>query len=434
MLALHGGTPTLSPGAVAPWPQITTEDRAAVLRALDSATPWRWPMDVVASLEDAWSEHIGMPYVLAANSGTAALHMAVVAAGVEPGDEVIVPADTFLASASCVLQSNGIPVFADTDYATFNIDPSAVRDKVTDRTKAIIAVDLNGLPADYDAIQKVADANGLTLIEDASQAHGATYHGRPAGSLGALSGASLNGSKCLSALGEGGLFAAQDPQHCMLARRVLMFGEEVPGQGRDYNSRMMGWNYRIDVLGAAFAASQLRRLAQMSATRQTNGAALSAALAEVPGIRVPRVPAGRTHVYFFYPLLVEPEQLGVDMPVWAFREALRQAAQAEGLGIMRWQPSPIPHQVLFQELRGYGRGCPWTCHLAKPGREYASERYPVAEEVCLRRLVLGQSFSSLGPPNDLRTMRLFAEVFYKILVEELDSFLDVVREIANNRD
>jgi len=428
VLAIDGGTPVIPEGTFAPWPHILDEDRAAVLRALDRATPWHWPMATVTELEEAWARLTGMPYVLAANSGTAALHMAVVAAGVEPGDEVLVPADTFLATASCVLQANAIPVFVDTEPDTFTIDPERVAEAVTGRTKAIIAVDLHGLPADYDRLTGVARAHGLTLIEDAAQAHGATCRGRPVGSLGELSGASLNGSKCLSALGEGGLFATRDEEQWRLARRVLMFGEELPDQGRDYNARMMGWNYRIDVLAAAFAGSQIGRLAEMTRCRQANGAALSAALDGVAGIQRPIVPTGRTSVHFFYPLLVRPEELGLDdVPVEAFRDAVEKAASAEGLGIMRWQPRPVPEQTLFQDLRGYGRGCPWTCGHARPGRVYRGTDHPVAQDTCRRRLVLGQSFSSLGPPNGPRTMRAAADVFHKLLVEERDALITLAR-------
>ncbi|MGK5627495.1 DegT/DnrJ/EryC1/StrS family aminotransferase [Streptomyces sp. URMC 123] len=431
MLALDGGSPVIGKGQVAPWPHIVDDDRAAVLRAMDDATPWHWPMRTVQELEDAWAEFTGMPYVLAANSGTAALHMAIAAAGVEPGDEVLVPADTFLASASCVLQANAVPVFVDSDPETFTVDPALVAERITPRTRAVVAVDLNGLPADYDALAGITRRHGLTLIEDAAQAHGATYHGRPVGSLGDMSGASLNGSKTLSALGEGGLFATRDAEQFKLARRVLMFGEELPGQGRDYNARIMGWNYRIDVLAAAFARSQLGRLEEMSRVRRENGAALTEALAGIPGIRPPAVPEGMTHVYFFYPLLVRPEDLGLDdLPVAAFRDAVEKAVNAEGLGIMRWQHQPVPAQTLFQERRGYGRGCPWTCGHAEPGRVYRPEEYPVAEDICRRRLVLGQSFSSLGPPNDLATMRAFADVFHKVLVEERDAVVSLARRIA----
>lgn len=433
MLALDGGTPVVPEKAIAPWPQITDDDRFAVLRAMDAAVPWHWPMAPVEQLERAWSEEIDMPYVLAANSGTAALHMAIAACGIGPGDEVVVPADTFLATASCVLQANAIPVFADVDRATFNLDPARVEQHITERTRAIIAVDLNGLPADYVRLREVARRHGLALIEDAAQAHGASQHGRAVGALGDLSGASLNGSKTLSALGEGGLFATRDEEQFRLARRVMMFGEELPGQSRDYNARMMGWNYRIDVLAAAFARSQLRRLPEMSRVRSANGTRLTEGIRDLPGLTAPTVPDGSTHVYFFYPILVEPEQLGLDdIPVAAFREALRTAMVAEGVPMMRWQPQPVPAQAVFQERRGYGQGCPWTCGPARREMVYRPEDFPVAADICRRRLVLGQSFSSLGPPNDDATMDLFAKAFTKVMIDERDALVALARAEAES--
>jgi perosamine synthetase len=434
MLALNGGAPVIPVGAIAPWPHITAEDRAAVLDVMDKSTPWRWPLEPVHALEAAWSDATGMPHVLAANSGTAALHMAVAAAGVGPGDEVIVPADTFLASASCVLQSNAIPIFVDTRFDTYNIDPERIAERVTTRTRAIIAVDLNGLPADYTELRTIADRYGLTLIEDAAQAQGAHYQGQAVGALGDMSGTSLNGSKCLSALGEGGLFAARDHQQYRLARRVMMFGEEIPKQGRDYNARIMGWNYRMDVFAAGFARSQLRRLAAMTEVRRANGAALTEALRAVDGIALPEVPANRTHVYFFYPILLRPEELGIDdIPIAAFRDAAARAISAEGLPISRWQHQAVPMQTLFQDMRGYGNGCPWNCGHASPGHSYRADDYPVAKEICLRRLVLGQSLSSFGPPNDLTTMALYAEALYKVLVDERDELVQLARSEASQR-
>jgi len=433
MLAANGGDPVISAPAAA-WPQITDDDRAAVLAALDRASPWRWPMEPVQELEEAWSEWTGMPYVVAANSGTAALHMAVAACGIGPGDEVIVPADTFLASASCVLQANAIPIFCDVDRDTFNIDPARVEAAITERTRAILAVDLNGLPADYRPLRELARRHGLALIEDAAQAHGASYDGQPAGALGDLSGASLNGSKTLSALGEGGLFATRDPDQHRLARRVLMFGEELPGQGRDYNARMMGWNYRIDVLAAAFARSQLRRLAEGCRVRAENGERLTKQLAGVPGLRTPAIPDGSTHVYFFYPILVEPEAIGLtDVPVAAFRDAVEKAMNAEGAAMMRWQPQPVPMQTLFQEMRGYGQGCPWSCGPARPGVRYQPGDYPVATDICERRLVMGQTFSSFGPPTDTHRMDLYAEAFRKVFVDERDALVALARQEAGSR-
>ena len=416
MLAINGGTPVVACDDIAPWPEVTDADRAAVLRAVDRSTPWRWPLPDVQELEANWAQHTGMRFAVAANSGTGALHMAVAAADIGPGDEVLVPADTFLASATCVLQANAVPVFVDVDPVTYTIDPAQVRRHITERTRAIVAVDLHGLPADYDPLRAVAREHDLVLIEDGAQAHGARYRGTPVGGLGDMAGCSLNGSKTLSALSEAGLFTTNDQRWHENALRVLMFGDEIRGMTREYNARIMGWNYRMHSLGAAFARSQLERLPTMSAARGANGDRLAKALLDVPGVRPPAVPEDRTHVYFFFPMLVEPEATGLDINVDAFRTAVKVALRAEGVPVDEWQRVPVPGQTLFQELRGYGRGCPWLCGPARPGRAYRVEDYPVALDICRRRLVLGSSTSAFGPGNDGVVDR-FGEAFHKVLVE-----------------
>lgn len=428
MLAIDGGTPVVADGEIAPWPEVTDDDRDAVLRAVDRSAPWRWPLPDVQELESAWAAHTGTRFAVAANSGTGALHMAIAAADIGPGDEVLVPADTFLASATCVLQANAVPIFVDVDPVTGNIDPEDAERRVTDRTRAIVAVDLHGLPADYEALRAVASRHDLVVIEDGAQAHGATYRGTPVGALGDMAGCSLNGSKTLSALSEGGLFTTDNEQWHQKALRVLMFGDEIRGMTRDYNARIMGWNYRMHSLGAAFARSQLRRLPEMSAARSANGDRLAAALRDVAGVRPPVVPTDRTHVYFFFPVMVEPEAAGLDLDVDVFRTTVKAALRAEGVPVDEWQRVPVPGQTLFQELRGYGRGCPWSCGPARGGITYRAEDYPVALDVCRRRLVLGSSTAALGPANSPLIDR-FAEAFHKVLVEHRDD----LRRLASCR-
>lgn len=436
MLAIDGGPQTIPEGSISPWPHITDEDRTAVLKALDDATPWRWPIESVQELEAAWAQYVGTDFAVACNSGTAALHMGVSACEIGPGDEVLVPADTFLASASCVLQANAIPVFVDVDPVTYNIDPTRVEERLSERTRAIVAVDLHGLPADYDALRKIADRYDLFIIEDGAQAHGATYKGERVGALGDVAGCSLNGSKCLSALGEGGLFTTDDERKRDYAERVLTFGERLrERQEREYDARLVGWNYRLDPLEAAFARSQLGRLPEMSEQRTRNGDRLTEALAEVPGLRTPTVPEHSTHVYFFYPLLVKPEELGLDdVPVEVFRQVLKNTLRAEGLPIEEWQRRPVPGQTLFQEMTGYGRGCPWSCGHSRSGLSYHPEEYPVALEVCQHRLVIGGSSGAFGPPNGIELMNLYAEAFHKVLVEHRSGLIEAVRLAATTGD
>ncbi len=425
-LAALGGTRAVPEGMIAPWPWITEEDKKAVMEALDEVRGWRYPAPNVAALEKEWSQYTGMEYALAANSGTAALHMAVAAAGIGPGDEVLVPAFTFLASASCVLHSNGIPIFVDIDPKTATIDPARLEERITDRTKAIIAVDIHGLPADYDAIHAVAKKHNLTVIEDASQAQGAVYKGKKVGGLAELVGCSLNGSKNLSALSEGGLFTTSNQKYYELADRVRMFGEEVkPGEPRRYNAYMMGWNYRFDELEAAFTRSQLRRLDAMTALRQRNCEFLTDRISQLPGIETPYVPQDRTHSYFFYVIRVKPEKFGLDEPVARIRDGIQRALAAEGVPAGRWQTVTVPGQSLFQIRDGYGKGCPWSCPFARQDIRYNCDEYPEAQALVDEFLAIGHSFGGLGPPNDLKLMKYYAEAFEKVLTSPISELLEL---------
>jgi dTDP-4-amino-4,6-dideoxygalactose transaminase len=203
-LAVFGGDSVVPEGLVVHWPNVTQEDKAAVMAVLDRGILWGEDSPETAALEKEWAEYVGTRFCLATNSGTAALHMAVAAAGIGPGDEVITSALTFLASASCVLHHNAIPVFADIDPDTFNVTAQTIAERITERTKAIIPVHLHGLPADMDEILALARKHGLTVIEDACQAHGATYKGRKVGGLADSAAFSLNTTKNLAG-GEGGV-------------------------------------------------------------------------------------------------------------------------------------------------------------------------------------------------------------------------------------
>ncbi len=430
-LAIKGGERTVPEGMIKPWPWITEEDKKAVMEALEKATPWRYPFEEITALEQEWAEFTGMKHCLACNSGTASLHMCVAAAGIGPGDEVLVPAFTFLASASCVLHSNGIPIFVDIEPNTCTIDPNKIEERITDRTKAIIAVDIHGMPCYYDEIHAIAEKYGLYVIEDGAQAHGSTYKGKPVGSLGHMAGCSLNGSKNLSALAEGGLFTTNDDHLAELAARVRMFGEVVrPGEPRKYNAYMMGWNYRTDPLQAAFARSQLRRLPEMTAARQANCEHLTKRIRELPGIKVQEVPPDRTHSYFFYVWRCQPYKDGIDVPVWAFRDALAECLQAEGVPARRWQRYTIPEQSLFQFRDGYGKGCPWSCPHARQGIVYDGAEYPEAKRLIEEFLCVGHSTGGLGPPNGIELMDLYGDAFEKVLVDHQDELIAMAKEKA----
>jgi perosamine synthetase len=390
-LAIHGGPSVVVPGRIEErWPLVTEEDIAAVTAVLRGGR-LSWINDqAVPALERQWADYVGARHCIAFNSGTAALHAAVAAAGVEPGDEVVVPALTFLASASAVIHHQGLPVFIDVDPETYTLDPARLEDLITARTRAVVAVHLHGLPADLDPILAIARRRGIKVIEDAAQAPGALYHGRRVGAIGDMSATSIMAGKNLPTAGEGGLFATDDPELRDRADMVKMFGERLrPGEGREYNALTMGWNYRFSSLLAAFTVSQLTRLNANTAAVQQGARYLAAGLAEIPGLVPPRVPAGRTHVYHHFRFRVDPQAAGVDLPAGRFRKALQELMAAEGVPLIEYQNRPVPGQLLFQERRGYGRGCPWSCGHALREIRYDIHDYPATLDVIRSTLLVG---------------------------------------------
>src|SRR5437879_1645550 len=202
-------------GAVNPrrWPIVTHEDRAAVARVLDRGVLSGTGSPEIRGLEAEFAAAIGARFCLATNSGTSALHIALAAAGVGPGDEVIIPALSFIATAQAVLHQGATPVFSDIDLVTYNLDPADAARRVTPRTRAIVPVHLHGLPADMDAINTLAQRAGLTVIEDRARAHGAALRGRAVGTLGTMAAFSLNSTKNLPA-GEVGRFVQSSGELC----------------------------------------------------------------------------------------------------------------------------------------------------------------------------------------------------------------------------
>src|SRR5919198_1270698 len=208
-LALTGGRPVVPFDRHREWPDVRPEDREAVLAVLDRGLFCGANAPEITALQDEWAEYLGVKHCLALNSGTAALHCCLAAAGVRAGDEVIVPAYTFSATAMAVAHQGAVPVFVDVHRRTYNLDPEKIEEKLTERTRAILAVHLHGLPADMDEIHAVANRHGLAVIEDAAQSHGALYRGRKTGTLAPCAAFSINATKNLSG-GEGGFFVTDD--------------------------------------------------------------------------------------------------------------------------------------------------------------------------------------------------------------------------------
>jgi dTDP-4-amino-4,6-dideoxygalactose transaminase len=423
-LALHGGAPVVDKQDHALWPEITDEDRAEVLAVLDRGVLCGVNAPALVGLERDWAGYLGVAHCVATNSGTAALHTATVSLGIQPGAEVIVPAHTYISTAAAVAHHGAVPVFCDIDERTFNIDPGRIEERITDRTAAIMPVHLDGLPADMDEIQAIADRHGLAIIEDAAQAHGATYKGRKAGALGNCAAFSLNATKNLAA-GEGGLFVTDDPELFAVARRFSNRGEDVPNLGPDefrvksYVSHGLGWNYRTQELPAALARSQLRRLPGYTQNAQRNAAILTEGLTGLTGLEPPYVPSDRTSVHYKYRVRFDPTSLGWSGPASELRDRLIRALRAEGVEALLWQIEPLPAYPAFRHST-YG---PWHPGLDRePLRDWDPAEYPVASRVLDSSFIVGSEHHPIIIQSG-SLMESYVDAFAKVL-SNLDAVLD----------
>ncbi len=352
-LAALGGPPAVPPSyRRVPWPVVTDADREAVLGVLSGGklVANASGETAVPQLEADWAQRVGVAHCVGVASGTAALQLALAALRIGPADEVIVPALSFVATALAPVLQGATPVFANVDPADFTIDPSDVEARITPRTAALVPVHLHGLPADMTALTAVAHRHGLAVVEDAAQAHGATCEGRPVGGLGDAGAFSLHSSKNLPTCGEGGLITTDDPALATRAAMMRNFGESVtpPGGQRDYLSRLVGGNAKLSPVQAAFASSQLRRFDSYERCRQANVANFLARLAALPGVQVPRVRPGRTHVWHILRFRFDPGAAGIDgIAATGLRTALRRLLRAEGVPMSQYQKLLLPHQEIF---------------------------------------------------------------------------------------
>jgi perosamine synthetase len=391
-LAMFGGSRVLSKDSIPVdqicWPVVTDAERAAVIRVLDSGSFTSSTMGPgeVALLEQEWAEFVGAPYCAAVANGTAAIELALAAAGIEPGAEVLVPALSFIASAVAPVQRMLVPVFCDIDPVTFNISPAAAAAAITARTQAIVAVHLHGLPCDMGALRALADRHSLLLLEDAAQAHGARYRGKRAGMLGDIATFSLNVTKNLPTCGEGGLVTTANEA---LHRGVVLrrqFGEDLQRE-RDYQSRLLAGNAKLSAIQAAFTRCQLSRLACYEEARDLNVRAMLDRVSDLPGLQAPACPPGRSHAWHILRFRFDAAGLGApDVQPGALRQVLRRALRAEGVPVQEYQLMALPAQEAFQRRAGYG-GYPWKLPGAVPVA-YRAEDYPVTTAVCEDSLTL----------------------------------------------
>ncbi len=331
-------------------PFMGDEEIKAVTDVLKSGTIAQGPK--VKEFEQRFAEFIGIKNAVAVNSGTAALHCSLYAAGINKDDEVITVPLTFIATANVILMQGAKPVFVDVEDETFNIDPTKIEEKITKKTKAIIPIDIYGHPYDYDKVKTIADKYGLKIIEDACQAVGAEYKGKKCGTLGDISAFSFYATKNLTT-GEGGMITTNNDKFAELARRFRHHGQS---EQKRYEYYGLGYNYRMTDICAAIGIEQMKKIQQINSTRINNAAYLSKSLKKINGITIPTIKKGCKHVFHLYTIKVEDN-------FKLKRDELMEYLNKKGIGCGIYYPVPLH---LCAHIRKFG---------------YKENDFPVAERL-----------------------------------------------------
>ena len=323
-------------------PFVDEAEEAALIEVLRSGRLSLGPM--TEEFERALADRVGAPYVAALSSGTAGLHLGVKLAGISPGDEVITTPLSFIASANAIVYEGGTPVFVDIDPTTLNLDPAAVEAAITEKTKAILPVDIFGYPIEYDALLQLAERHDLAVVEDACEALGATYRGRQVGSFGHPAVFAFYPNKQVTT-GEGGAIAVQTEEEWTIAKSLANQGRSDRGDTFAHNR--IGYNYRIDELSAALGVHQLRKLDRILRLRAEVAGRYNALLAEVEGIRL-LCPDDDAHTrsWFVYVVYINPP---------AERDEVMARLVAEGIASKPYLPA-IHLQEVYRERFGFTEG------------------------------------------------------------------------------
>lgn len=342
-------------------------------------------------LEKAFAQKVGATYAVTMNSGTSTMHACLAAAGIGPGDEVIVPALTVISTASVVLHQNAVPIFADIDPKTFNIDPESIRRKITSRTKAVIPVSLYGLPADFDPILEMAEEHGLVVIEDAAQAHLAEYKGRRSGSICHMTSFSFENSKHMTT-GDGGATTTNDERLAVAMRKFATLGYAGLGasdgrarkilkeelQSPEYKRHDgFGWNYRMPEVAAAVGLGQLEKLEGfVDVRRRIAGMYVDVIREEGCDFLVPQhTPDGLVNSYFTFAAIYDAPKAGL-----SWKEFRLKYMEHGGDGIYAaWAPVYLEPVMVNEDF--YGKGCPVRCPHYTGKVEYGPGLCPVAEKI-----------------------------------------------------
>ncbi|HEY1603666.1 MAG TPA: DegT/DnrJ/EryC1/StrS family aminotransferase [Pirellulales bacterium] len=397
-LALLGGRPVRERPFTS-WPIFEENEEARLLGALRSGRWGRLDGNEVAEFEERFAAMHGCQHGIAVVNGTVSLRLSLIAAGLEAESEVIIPPYTFFSTASAVVEANMVPVFADVDLGTFNLDPQAVEVAITPRTRAIIPVHFAGQPADMDAIMAIAKKHELLVIEDAAHAHGASYKNRPAGSLADVASFSFQSSKNLTC-GEGGIITTNDAQLAASCRSLHNCGR-IP-TGVWYEHHIVSGNYRLGELQGALLNAQLDRLEQQTTTRDNNGKYLSERLKSFPGLFSQERPEYCTrHAYHLFMMRVDAQEFG------APRAAVIAALRAEGIPCSPGYGYSLPQQPMFSN-RAFG---PYLARVADL-LDYDQVHCPNSDLLCREQALWLEQGMFLGPRSDMDDIcRAFEKVY-----------------------
>jgi len=395
-LAINGGPKTID--KTFPWP-IFDENEVNAVAAIVAGGKWGNPDcgDEVEGFERAFADYCGSKYAITCVNGSVSLRLALMACGVKPGDEVIVPPYTFMTTASSVIECNCVPVFVDIDPETYNISPAAIEEAITPRTKVIIPVHFGGLACDMDAIMDIAQRHNLKVIEDAAHGHGAEYKGKKLGSIGHVGSFSFQSSKNLTS-GEGGIVITDDDELYAMMHSLRNVGRIEGGQW--YEHYNPGCNYRITQMQAVLLTEQLKRLEEQTRRRNANGLYLNDLLEKVEGILpLKRNDAITLHGYHIYIFKYDATKFG-GVPKGEFAAMLA----AEGVPSFKGYPHPLYKQPLFQNKT-------FLCYAIPDSADYSLTFCPVAEQACDTDAVWILQHAMLGEKED---MEAFASAILKI--------------------
>lgn len=354
-MAIGGGKPVRS-APFPPWPVFGEDEIRAAADVLASGRVNYWTGEACRRFEEEFAVLAGVRHAITLANGTLALEAALHAMGIGPGDEVIVPARTFIASASCAVVRGAVPVVADVDPVSQTLTADTVRAVLTPRTRAIVAVHLAGWPCDMDPIMALAREQGIKVVEDCAQAHGATYKGRPVGSLGDCAAFSFCQDKIMTTGGEGGMLVTDDPVLWERAWAYKDHGKSYEAVTRPNHPPGFRWlhesfgsNFRMTEMQAAIGRLQLAKLPQWMAARRRNAARLDEGFGAIPALRLTIPPADIGHAYYKYYAFVDLGALG---PEWDITRII-EAINAEGVPCYSGSCSEIYLERAFKD-RGWG--------------------------------------------------------------------------------